>query len=145
MAQLQRFENVLIDASTSGKKVQNSVSADSVSQVRPDIIPLYKSIYGDASDNVPPLQIEAKRNDVLKYIDREFETFEQVESFVNSLAFSHLSNERWSYLYNLVRPFKKEFLRNYDITCLKFWSIPSVVKFDNYDINSTIERYKLRI
>lgn len=143
MAQLQRFPNVFVDLSTSGKKVSMSLSADSVSQVRPELIPLYKSIYGDASDNVPALPLEVRKQDVLSYMDKMFKSFSDVQEFVQSIQSGTTS--RFSQLYSYILPFKREFIRNFYITCLEFCSIPSVITFPSYDIAQTIEKYRLRV
>lgn len=144
MAQLQRFPNVFIDQSTSGKKLSSTVTADSVSQVRPELIPLYKAIYGDSSDNVPALPINAKRPEVLKYIDTHFRNFDDVKKFVTNVA-SGINEHWWSTLYSLVYPFRKEFSRNYAITCLEFYSVPTVLTFSEYSIEDTIKKYRLRV
>ena len=142
MAQLQRFGNVYIDSSTSGKKISSNLTAESVSRVRPDIIPLYKAIFGDSSDNVPDIGLKSRRQEVLEYMERNFKTFHDVEEFYESLVYERPS--KFLDLYYLILPYRRDFIRNYDITCLKFYSFPYTVSFTDYDINQTIQKISFK-
>lgn len=64
--QLQRFDNVFIDLSLTGKDISNKHTSKSTDGLSPVQTILYKTIFGDVSDNIPSVQVNSKQKAQIK-------------------------------------------------------------------------------
>lgn len=143
MRALQRYHNVFIDTSTSGKCINDSLTADAVHYVNPAAICIYKAIYGDISDNVPKYDIST---DFIKLIDRSVKSDEDVQKFISNVETRTFDCSYGSLLRLLDKIDRfKLFKTNIQVVNLEFYSMPLKVSYNNYDIKSTIEKYSLRV
>ena len=149
MLQLQRFDGVCVDTSTSGKQVSHVTTAKAVCDLPPAAVPLYKAIYGDVSDNIPPIGLKHyTKEHVCKVLSKVSgaKTAESFHKFINSGPIEGLDiNLQKIATAIAVEKKVQDFNRNWDVTFLKFYSTPFVLNFDDYDINDTIKKYGLRI
>ena len=144
-------DRVSIDNSTSGKKVGGDLTPDAVYNLNPSAIPLYKAIFGDTSDNVPALipfkSVYIKEfNTVKTSLDLckiyAFIEQESLDRLIFKQALPGVSME----VYNVCALVDRSlFLRNWEVVKLKFETVPIALKFPDYRIEDTIERYHLRI
>lgn len=141
MQQLCKFDSVIIDNSTSGRNIR-STTATAVHGLPPAAIPIYKAICGDISDNVPAIS-KVSPDTVAHFLTR-IKTKEDADSFLGIIkqrSIDHNNVELSSWILSNFSDFK----RNYEVVNLKFFSIPVQVEFPDYDINTTINKYKLRV
>lgn len=146
--QLLRYKNVYTDDSTTGKNVTDSKSADSVSQVTPLAIPVYKTLFGDDADNIPKLDIRLNKQVVLNYINNWVQSTEQLKQFSQCYLLNQ-DNPEWlkpivSWINQSLKN-QQEFERNWAITYLGCYSVPQELQFPDYNIEETISKYRLRL
>lgn len=137
MFQLMRFEGVCIDSSTSGKVIAKQ-TPEAVHNLPPSAIALYKSIYGDISDNVPPINLDYPKDNLLKMLTKVRDN-ETLNSVINTIRTSN------SEIAKKIRKDQASFERNLEITKLDFYSFPIQISFPSYDIRTTIDKYGLRL
>lgn len=141
MQQLCKFPGVIIDNSTSGRNIRTD-TAVAVHGLPPAAIPIYKAICGDQSDNVPAID-KVSPEKVARML-RSLKTLEDAQAFVVSVTSGQIV-KGLEEISLLIRDHKAEFRRNYDVVNLRFFSIPKRIEFPGYDINATIEKYRLRV
>lgn len=143
MKALSRFEQVWIDTSASGAKLEKNSTAKVVDYVNPAAITIYKSIFGDHSDNVKGYPIEHKWSKVIdKCIKSDADLKETLEGIKTGNYKPGLKS-----LFSWIKAQDnfQLFWKNYSIVFLGFYSYPKLIEFPDYDIQSTIDKYKLRI
>lgn len=152
MYQLLSLGNVFIDMSISGKSLNNQVTPVAVHNLSPLAIPAYKTFVGDVSDNVPSLDINLKQTDLVKFISDNFSKgefqkfYDAVCSYHYNRPYQHLIEPQWSSLFNHIVSTNqvKEFMRNYSVVKLQFYSTPYVLDYgDSYDIEKAVKKYKI--
>lgn len=134
--QLQRFEDVYIDLSTSCKKVLPLRESKSTYNTNPFAAILCKSLLGDSSDNVPTA-IKGNKAKLVETINKEV-----VDQSTLDLYYKGIIDR------SLLKEFSidvKLFKINHDVTCLKFRSLPILLDYPTYNIEETINKYGIRI
>lgn len=149
MHQLKSLGNVMLDSSTSGKMLSfyNDTPA-AVYHLPPHCIGAFKAIVGDVSDNIPKLQIPYKVDELVSIIREEFNSMEDTMKFIQGI--SKFDNQFTPALNLLASKIiesgqVKTLLNNYKITTLEFYSIPKQMSYLDYDINTTLSKYKLKV
>lgn len=140
--QLQRFDNVYIDKSTSGKEVTNTWTSASTHSLNPYATIIYKSIYGDVGDNIPPICPTDK--EVLRDISK-INSIEDVRLLRESVDSEVKLPKRLEYLYKSIIHHRTQFIINYEVAFLKFISYPIKLSYPEYRIEDTIEKYNLKV
>lgn len=148
--QLLRFGNVYIDTSTSGTKICAERVTDSTAQMSPVASVVYKCIFGDSSDNVPSIpMVDTKRaKSVISDISDErqmMDFFEIMDNGRTSGESSLSPSQSRLALEIYASPYRSMFRVNRDVTFCIFWSLPSVLSYPDYDIEKTINKYRLRV
>lgn len=148
MAQLKAMGDVFMDSSWSGSKIDYSDNTPkAVHNMPPATIAVYKAFLGDTSDNVPAV-VPTRRGKVIRELIVKY--FQDEESFLNFCSAIRLGLKvpvdliclkKWVMETGGVDALR----RNYAVTKLRFESTPLELSYSNYDIKSTIEKYKLRI
>lgn len=148
MAQLKAMGDVFMDSSWSGSKIDYSDNTPkAVHNMPPATIAVYKAFLGDTSDNVPAV-VPTRRGKVIRKLIVKY--FQDEESFLNFCSAIRLGLKvpvdliclkKWVMETGGVDALR----RNYAVTKLRFESTPLELSYSNYDIKSTIEKYKLRI
>lgn len=148
MAQLKAMGDVFMDSSWSGSKIDYSDNTPkAVHNMPPATIAVYKAFLGDTSDNVPAV-VPTRRGKVIRELIVKY--FQDEESFLNFCSAIRLGLKvpvdliclkKWVMETGGVEALR----RNYAVTKLRFESTPLELSYSNYDIKSTIEKYKLRI
>lgn len=145
--QLLRYSNVYIDKSTTGKEVVEYKTADSVNQCEPIAIPVYKTLFGDESDNIPPISLKLNKAKLLPLINGWCKSINEIQSFRNCVF--KTDNPQWlnSIAQHLLNDPKlhSEFNRNWDLTYLAYYSNPKKLEFNDCDVYSIASKYKIRI
>lgn len=147
MQQLQVYKNVFIDSSMTGRKVSTVKTSDSVASLPPASIPIYKAIYGDVSDNIPPIQLKASKKEMYSLISK-VSTREEVIAIRSAVSTGKSTSSPIvdSIVSKVLSESKSaEFLLNMRITLLDFFSIPLVIEYPNYSIESTLNKYNLSV
>lgn len=134
-------DKVKIDSSTSGKSVTMSLDTpEAVHHLPPHAIPLYKTIFGDVSDNVPALSVDINKSKVLDYLSKA--SASDVMSLVNNvLTCTDTAN---AFVKKLISV-RDEFVRNWFVVKLFLESTPFRIEFNDYDVNKTIKKYNLKV
>ena len=148
MAQLKALGDVFMDSSWSGSKIDYSDNTPkAVHNMPPATIAVYKAFLGDTSDNVPAV-VPTRRGKVIRELIIKY--FQDEESFLNFCSAIRLGLnvpagliclKKWVMETGGVEALR----RNYAVTKLRFESTPLEISYPNYDVKSTIEKYKLRI
>lgn len=148
MAQLKAMGDVFMDSSWSGSKIDYSDNTPkAVHNMPPATIAVYKAFLGDTSDNVPAV-VPTRRGKVIRELIVKY--FQDEESFLNfclairlglKVPVDLICLKKWVMETGGVDALR----RNYAVTKLRFESTPLELSYPNYDIKSTIEKYKLRI
>lgn len=145
--QLQRFPGVYIDTTASGKNISSKVTSKSTSGVTPIASIAYKAIYGDVSDNIPANKLPWKKEDVILWLNKGICVEEELMMFHK--ACTEGAAMRDIYLQKVADYIKencsKQFEVNWTVAFLTFRSYPQKLKFPNYDIKTTIDKYKLKV
>lgn len=142
--QLQRWEGVYIDTSSSGKEISHNRTSKSTSGLTPIASIAYKAIYGDVSDNIPSNKIPWKKEDVVSKLNAKITTEQELFNFRNACVSG--GDCTYPELANYIRlNCAKQFEVNWDVAFLKFRSYPLEVSYPEYDIRNTISKYKLKI
>lgn len=137
---------VKIDNSTTGKYLSKN-TASAVHGLPSYAIPFYKAIWGDISDNVPgieSLQKNKKSCEELSWIDNP----DKQQIILSFLYTSKDSSDIPLSLKKLLLKVKEDistFTRNWEVVHLTYVSTPFVLSFPDYDIESTIKRYNIKI
>lgn len=146
--QLQRWGNVSIDLSTSGKQISNATTSKSTSDMTPIATIPYKAIYGDTSDNIPTNRISWAKDRVLKTLNSFVTTDETLKDFYNACVTGNCTKLQLQ-LAQLAKVVHYEccdgFKRNWVVAYLEFRSDPFMISFPDYDINTTITKYKIKV
>lgn len=139
--QLQRFDQVYIDESTSGKKITNTWTSKSTAGLNPCATILYKAILGDVGDNIPAAIYPLDKR-IITYLKR-FCTQEQVQFFKDAI-YNGKRPEEFYELYDIVIHGRTQFLINWDVAFLRFVSYPFQLEYPDYRISDTITKYNLK-
>jgi len=138
--QLQRYPNVYIDKSMSGTNISNSHTSKSTEETSPCASIIYKAIYGDSSDNIPPIGVPMPRQHIMTYLRESVTSIDVVFSIR-----SQVENGTCT----LVPPScRQQFLTNFGVAFLEFRGLPSQISYTGYtsdDALSTLTRYSIRI
>lgn len=129
--QLQRFPNTFIDLSLTGKDVSNKHTSKSTAGMTPEQTILYKSIFGDVSDNLQGVSMSSsKKAEVIEYI-KYVECMGDVEISLDNI-FAHPTCNVEKFLYEHRSTIKV----NYKVAFLEFRSYPRklYMKCDPYEI-----------
>lgn len=144
--QLLRYQNVFVDKSTTGKEVTGYKSAESVSNCTPIAIPLYKTLFGDEGDNIPPISLKLNKSALLPLINKWCVSMEQLMQFKECVLRS--DNPQWLQIISkelLDNPKAlSEFNRNWELTYLSYYSNPLKLDFPDYNIQDTAVKYRIR-
>ena len=142
--QLQRWEGVYIDTSSSGKEISHCRTSKSTSGLTPIASIAYKAIYGDVSDNIPANKIPWKKEEVVAKLNAKIRTEKDLDTFYKACISGSQSsiNELSTYIYKTCQ---KQFMINWIVAFLTFRSYPYIVTYPDYDIHETISRYKLKV
>ena len=146
--QLQRWANVCIDTSSSGKEISNTRTSKSTSQLTPIASIAYKAIYGDVSDNISANKLPWKKDDVIRLLNEYLKTEDDLNKFKESISngnFIGLSGQVLKVAKYLNESCKKQFDINWTVAFLTFRSYPLKIEYPDYDIKDTIDRYKLKV
>lgn len=150
MYQLVVNPNVHIDGSTCGKEIKFGMETPKeVHHLPPGSIPAYKAIVGDNSDNVPSLQVPNKLASLLEIVTEELNSVDKLHHFIRCCEKNTpelITEDRSKKLAkHIINTNQVDQLRiNNRVTELVFWSTPIQLSYD-YDIQSTIKRYGLRL
>lgn len=153
MYQLLQHDNVYIDESTNGRKLlPRNKTPKAVKELPPACIPAYKMIVGDISDNVPNIGIDIKDEVLINTIRNYINTHEAIEEFINQIRLhNNLSNLS---LIKEVRDIQEKIVRsnklgallvNREITKLVYNSTPFELSYEDYNIEDTIKKYRLKV
>lgn len=148
MQQLQSLPNVFIDSSMTGKRVSAQATSHSVASLNPAAIPVYKAIFGDVSDNIPPIGLTKTPKNILYSLINKVSTREEVFQIKTAISTSTLPQSPiLSPIVSAVLQESKstQFLRNMRITLLDFFSIPIVLSYPYYNIDTTLSKYNLSL
>lgn len=145
--QLQRWDGVSIDTTTSGKSIASDVTSKSTAGLSHIATIPYKAIYGDMSDNIPTNNLSLSRNEVLKTLNL-IKTDEQLIDFYNSCT-SGRQAELPLPLKVLAKTIYHEclsgFKRNWVVAYLEYRSDPFIITFLDYNIKDTATKYKIKL
>lgn len=146
--QLQRWPGVSIDSSTSGKQVSSTVTSKSTSGLSPIATIPYKAIYGDVSDNIPPIGLTLNKTKVLEVLNTFIVDDEVLCTFYKAATTGIIGNLQLQ-LAQLAKCIYttavEEFKRNWVVAYLEFRSDPLLITFEGYDIEDTLEKYKIKV
>ena len=151
MYQLKEFNNVYVDMSTSGKNIDYSDSTPkAVHNLPPACISAYKAFVGDVSDNVPSLKLNISLSNLLEIIKANFNSVSFLKEFVRNCNIGYNpygKNKDVSDLENYIISTNQEkaLKTNYDVTCLRFFSVPHLLEYLDYDVNEFVSKYGIRI
>lgn len=150
MYQLTAYPNVFIDGSTNGSKIDYSGRAPkAVHNLPVGCIPAYKMILGDISDNVPPLSLTTKKAVVMNLIEKYLNTIGKCESFLKMALrrdFKGLPPDLASLGSEIVQSVQVDKMSiNYKVTALKFYSLPYVMTYPDFSLNSVVSKYRIRL
>lgn len=139
MYQLTSIDGVYIDTSVSGKKINsNGSTPKAVDFNTPSVIPAYKAICGDISDNVPQVPLSLKGAQLKKFVSVNFKTSNDIYKLI------HHYDKASPVIKSII---KEEHLplinRNYKLTCLNFFTVPYKIQFNNWDL-SQLSKYGLK-
>lgn len=149
MYQLLSLENVMIDTSTSGKNFNFGESTPkAVSGIIPSAIAVYKSFVGDTSDNVPAVELHIRKDRLIEVINNHLQNTDLLDKFILAVT-RHEKFENKSLQevadalikYNSIEKLKL----NSRVVRLGFISTPYQIQFEDYDINDTLKKYKLKL
>ena len=143
MKALSIFDNVFIDTSTSGKAIKSEDTAKAVMGVNAYAIPIYKSIYGDVSDNVPGYNLP---KELISILDDTITSREEQNSFIQHVERQTLSNSQWKVFHKILEiDGGVKFKTNLEVVQLRYYSNPIILSYSDYDINTTINKYMLKL
>lgn len=144
--QLQRWDNIFIDTSSSGKEISNIRKSKSTSEVSPLASIVYKAIYGDVSDNIPAIKMPWKKEDVINRLNKYIKIEEDLNKFYDSCMQDRPFIVGLRDITNYISRFAKfQFEINWAVAFLTFRSYPIKLYYPNYDIRDTIKKYKLKV
>lgn len=144
--QLQRWPNVSIDTSSSGKAISSEVTTESTHGATPVASIAYKAIYGDISDNIPANKLSIKKEDVIRMLNDNLTTDEELSVFYNQCVGKDSSKTGLYALAALInRECLHQFKINWTVAFLTFRSYPFELEFPDYNIETTIKKYKLKV
>lgn len=149
MYQLLSLENVMIDTSTSGKNFNfGEYTPKAVSGIVPSAIAVYKSFVGDTSDNVPPVELHIRKDKLVDVINRHLHTTDLFDKFIISVTRNEKFDDKGLQevanaliKYNSIEKLKL----NSRVVRLGFISTPYQIQFEDYDLDETIAKYKLKL
>lgn len=137
--QLQRYPNVYIDTSMTGKEVSNTRSSKSTCGLTPIQTIMYKAIFGDSSDNIPAVYLSSKQKKEVLDLISSVKSEEDLETILNSIMTSPKTE-----IETLLFSQRKTIRTNLQVTQLKFVSFPYELHY-NFDTKAYINKYKVRI
>ncbi len=140
LTQLCRYSNVCVDTSSSGKSIMG-ISPKATAHMNFAAIPIYKAVFGDVSDNVPALSLPINKDAVMSWIA----SIDSEGKYNNTVQEIMLGVSDNPIIKTICRNCKQEFERNFAIVNLEFYSIPLVLEFPEYNIETTIKKYSLKI
>ena len=147
MYQLLHFPGIHIDSSTNGRKIV-SKTPKAVKFLSPGCIPAYKMIVGDVSDNVPKIDIPISDKGLIELIKKYLYNPETIDLFVQEMRtgmLSDISPLRSIQKYILDHNLLQALIVNREITTLNYYSTPLKLTYPNYDIQETIQKYRLKV
>ena len=143
--QLLRYDNVFIDDSTNGSRINyNRSTPVAVGQVEGFLIPLYKTLMGDQSDNIMPL---VKIKNIKEWLRSNFKDYNSVLSFVAAVSNGEKQDVKKQELIDFLmkKQLNFEFLRRFKLTHLTIHGNPKQLEFSNFDVYKVIEDYQISI
>lgn len=148
MYQLKALGDVFMDSSWNGSKIDYSMNTPkAVHNMPAETIAVYKAFLGDVSDNVPALVPSRRGRTVRELIIKHLNSEEKFLKFCMDLRLGTPVESDLIPLKNWVLEYGGSDLlrRNYTVTKLMFESTPLELSYPNYDINTTINKYRIRV
>lgn len=137
--QLQRFLGVYIDLSLTGKDVSNKHTSKSTDGLNPLQTILYKTVFGDVSDNIPSVPTTPKQKQQVKDYIKSVLSEEQLNKCLNNI-WNSPTNEVEAFLYGYRRITKI----NYEVAHLEFRGYPLLL-YKECDPFNLLNKYKVRM
>lgn len=145
--QLQRFNGVSIDTSSSGRKVSSQRTSKSTAEVSPIASIVYKAIFGDASDNIPQLPIAFTKQDILPLLNIYINTEVDLLNFKGACIYNTDKAPKGlrTLANHIYKTCKKQFDINWTVAFLEFRSFPLKLSYPDYNIEETLKKYDLKV
>lgn len=144
--QLQRWDNVFIDKSSSGKEISSHVTSESTCGTTPLASIVYKSVYGDISDNIPSIKVPWNKDKFISDINKYITSDEDLQRFFLESTTGVISNWNLSYAAKFIsKNCSKQFRTNWTVAFLVFRSYPFALEYPSYNIESTLKKYNLKV
>jgi len=147
MYQLLKFKDVYISTHTNGSQFELRETPKAVQHLAPEVIPAYKAIIGDVSDNIPSVRATVSLSELKHMFNDCLSEPEDLIKFANAIKSGSNPPSGTRKLYDAIinSGNAKQFLLNMKITTLVFYAMPWQLNSPKFDLDSFIKEYSFKL